>query len=92
MRNAARQLEHGFDQVLGLRAGNQHRGRHHEVEAPELLMSGDVLRRHAGCALGEDFVVASFFFRREFALRMRVKVGAIGAEDEHKQDLGIHAR
>ena len=23
---------------------------------------------------------------------MRVKVGAIGAEDEHQQDLGIHAR
>ena len=92
MRHAARQFEHGFDQVLSLRAGNQHGRRNHEVEPPELLMSGDVLRRHAGCALSEHFVVASFFFGRQFALRMRVKVGAIGAEDEHKQDLGIHAR
>ncbi len=92
MRYAARQLQHGFDQMLGLGAGNQHCGRHHEVEPPKLLMSGDVLRRHAGCALGEHFVVASFFFSREFALRMRVKISTIGAEDEHKQDLGIHAR
>jgi hypothetical protein len=52
---------------------------------------GDVLRWHAGRALGQHFFVSRRFFRSEFALGVRVQVGTIGAEYEHEQHLGIHA-
>ena len=89
--DSARQLQHRFNQMLGLGTRNQHRRRDHEIQAPEFLVPGDVLRWHAGGALGEHFFVSRSFFRSEFALGMRVEVGTIGAEDEHEQHLGVHA-
>ena len=37
-------------------------------------------------------MVASFFLRSKCALGMSVEIGAIDAEDEHQQHLGVHAR
>jgi hypothetical protein len=42
-------------------------------------MAGDVLRGNAAGALGERGVVASLFVGGEFALGMRVEVGAVAA-------------
>ena len=89
--DSARQLQHSFDQMLGLGTRNQHRRRDYEIQAPEFLVPGDVLRWHAGRTLGEHFFVSRRFFRSEFALGMRVQVGTIGAEDKHQQHLGVHA-
>ena len=48
--------------------------------------------RHAGRALRQHLVVARFFLGCEFALGMGVEIGAVDAEDEYYQHLGIHAR
>ena len=92
MRNVASQFDDGLDQVLGLGPWDQDCGRYDEVQSPELLMSGDVLRRHPCRSLGKDFLVTRSFFSCKFALGMGVEVGAVHAEDEHEQNLGIQAR
>ncbi len=43
-------------------------------------------------ALSQHVVIASLFVGGKFALGMSVEIGAINAEDEHQQHLGIHAR
>ena len=85
-------LEHGFDHVLGLRARNQDRGRDDEIHAPEFLMAGDVLRWNAAGALGERSIVASLFVGCEFALGMRVEIGAVAVEGEHEKQFGVQTR
>ena len=92
LRDVQANLEHGFDQVLGFRARDQDSRADDEVQSPEFLVAGDVLRGNAASALLEGFVVASLFVGRKFALGMGVEIGAIAAEDEHQQDFGVHAR
>ena len=45
MRDGARDRQRGFDQVLGLGAGNEHQPVDDEAAAVELLRAGDVLHR-----------------------------------------------
>src|SRR5438067_588570 len=78
--------------MLGLRPRNQNGGRYDEVHSPEFLMSGNVLRWHTARTLRQRRVIAGFFVRIEFALRMRKQVGAIAAQDEPQQKFGVHLR
>ena len=55
-------------------------------------MPGDVLRGHAARAFGEGCFVTRLFFGGEFALRMREEIGAIAAEREHQEQLGVQSR
>ena len=52
----------GFDQMFGLWARNQHGGGHDQIEPPEFLVAGDVLRGDAFGALGQRFVVPRLLF------------------------------
>src|SRR5437667_7092031 len=61
-------VEHDFDDVLGFRAGNQDVRRDFKFEAPEFLFAGEVLRRLASGAAGEQagkemyLGIANYFF------------------------------
>jgi len=55
-------------------------------------MSSDVLSRNSGGSTGDGFVVTPYFVEAEFALRMRIEIGAVAAEHEHDEEFGIHAR
>ena len=77
------QFQHSFDDMLGLGAWNQNRRRDDEIHAPEFLVASDVLRGNAVGALSECGVVSSFLIDCEFALGMRVEVGAVTAQREH---------
>ena len=85
------QFEHGFDDVLGLGARDQHGWRDYEVHAPEFLMSRDVLCGNAASALGKSGIIAAGLFGGEFALGMSVQVGAVAVEGEHEEQFGIYA-
>jgi hypothetical protein len=50
----------GFDQMFGLWARNQHGGGHDQIEPPEFLVAGGVLRGDAFGAPGQRFVVPRF--------------------------------
>ena len=82
----------GFDQVLGFGARDEDRGRHDQVEPPEFLVAGDVLRGDALGALCQGFVVAGLLFGGEFALGMGEQVGAVAVEGEYEKRLCIQAR
>ena len=76
-----KQLLHRLDDQLGRRAGNQHVGRHLELEPPELADADDVGERLAGDAPGDQRVVA----RREAVRHRLARVGqkALGRPAEH---------
>ena len=78
--------------MLGFRTRDQDRRADDEIQSPEFLVPGDVLRGHAAGALFESFVVTILFVGGKFALGVGVEIGAIAAEDEHQQHFGIHAR
>jgi hypothetical protein len=87
----ADEIEDYFDEVLGLRAWNEHRGGDEKVGAPELLMSGEVLQRLSGSAAGDEPIVLRLFVGGEFALGVGVQSGTVAAEDVKNQDLGTDA-
>ncbi len=85
-------MQRGFDDMLGLGAGNEHGWRNDEIQAPEFLMPGDVLRRDSVGALVDCFPIADLFLVREFAFRMREEMGTVASEGKHEQRLGVQAR
>ncbi len=87
----AAEVEHSLHQVLGFRTRDEDSRADDEVQPPEFLVPGDVLRGNAASALLEGFLVAGLFVGGKFALGMGVEIGAIAAEDEHEQDFGVHA-
>jgi hypothetical protein len=58
MSQAAGKRQYSFDQVLGFRSRNQHRGTDQQIQSPELLVTGNVLRRHSAGALVHRLAVA----------------------------------
>ena len=85
-------FDYGLDHMLGLGTRNQNRGRHDEIHPPEFLMARDVLCWEASGAFAESRFVAALFIASEFALGMRVEVGAVAAKGEHQQQFRVHAR
>ena len=55
-------------------------------------MARDVLCWEASGAFAESRFVAALFIASEFALGMRVEVGAVAAKGEHQQQFRVHAR
>src|SRR5689334_3569453 len=86
------EFENGFDQVLGLRTRDEYCGRNQQVQSPEFLVSGDVLRGASASTLLNDFVVSGLLFPSELALGMSVEVSAIATENKQCQQLGVQAR
>ncbi len=86
------QGQYGLDDVLGLGAGNEHGGRNDKVHAPEFLMAGDVLRGNSAGASADCFLIAVFFEASEFALGVCKEIGAVAAQDEHKQQFSVQSR
>ena len=84
----AEALERDFHDVLGFRAGNQHRGSDFEFEAPEFLFAGEILRRLA-CGAPRDRerkISRRGWIERFFG--MAVEPSAIAAERVHQQQFG----
>src|SRR5271167_949363 len=77
------EFEDGFDDVLCLRAWNEHRRSDDEVHTPEFLMPGDVLRGHSPRAFDKGGLVLSLLVGGKFALGMCEQVGAVTVENEH---------
>ena len=81
----ARQFEHAFDCVFSFRARNQDVGGDLEIEPPEFLVAGDVLRRLAGGSLVNQEEVALGLLRRQIHLGVGVKKSAVAMENVHQQ-------
>ncbi len=62
--------EHGFDEVLGLRARDEDGGGDAEVETEELLRAGEVLQRLAGGAAEEEGLEGVALLLRERGFRV----------------------
>jgi hypothetical protein len=75
--------------VLRLWAWNEHCWGDNKVQAPEFLVSGDVLRWHSPPSIGERGIVARLFLGCKFALGMREEVGAITIQREHEEQFGV---
>ena len=72
-------FQHGFDHVLGFRAGNEHGWRHDKVHAPEFLVAGNVLGGHAAFAFGQGVVIPILFVRGELAFGVSVEISAVAS-------------
>ena len=75
--------------MLRLPTGDQHRRRDQQIEAPELLVSGDVLQRLAGRAALKCFVVMIELTAGEFHFGMSVKIGLIAPKHVHHERLRV---
>ena len=71
--------------MLGFGPRNQHVGRDFEIQAPEFLMAGEVLRRDAARALRDQRKILLARRRIEFVFRMRVNPCAVAPERVHQQ-------
>src|SRR6267143_2228852 len=78
-------VEGDFDDVLGFGAGNQDVGCYFKLEAPKFLFAGEVLRRFAGGAAGEEREEALGVRAGDLLFGMRVEPGAVAAEDMEQQ-------
>ena len=78
-------FERNFDHMLGFRPRNQNVGRDFEIQAPEFLMAGEVLRRDAARAPGDQRKILLARGGVEFMFRMRVDPGAVAPERVHQQ-------
>ena len=68
--------------------GIKHVGRDFELEAPEFLMAGEVLRWDAAGALCDQREISLAHGCIEFLFRMRVEPGAVATERVHQQQFG----
>src|SRR6266568_2214555 len=83
----AEAVECDFNDVLGFRAGDQDVGSDRELEAPEFLLAGEVLRGLAGrAACNQDCVAFCLFLRNSF-IRVRVNPHAVTPEHMKKKKL-----
>src|SRR6478609_10605367 len=85
------QLQNGFYHMLSFRARDEHGGRDQQIQPPELLMAGDVLRGAASRALANNFIKTGLLIGGELPLGMGVKIGALAAENKQQQQLGVQA-
>jgi hypothetical protein len=82
-------FEHGFDQVLGLRARNEGSRGHFESESEELLLAGDVLDGLAAEPALDDGLISGKLFRREHAIWMCEQGSAVDVKNVQQQQLRI---
>src|SRR5260370_23348938 len=80
-------VEGAFDDVFGFGAGNQDVGRYFKFEAPEFLLAGEVLRRFAVCAAGDQGEVALGVRGGDLLFWMRIEPSAVAAENVEEQKL-----
>ena len=78
-------FERNFDHMLGFRPRNQHVGRDFEIQAPEFLMAGEVLRRDSARAPRDQRKILLARCCVEFVFRMRVNPRAVAPERVHQQ-------
>ena len=84
--------EHGFDQMLGLGAGNQHQRVDNEGAAIELLRADDVLHWLVEGAARDGGLVVIALALGELALRVRQQVGFGQARGTQQQQFCITVR
>src|SRR5947209_19095930 len=78
--------------MLGLWTGDAYSGRDDEIQTPELLMAGDVLRRAPSGPLVDRFLIARILLFAEGPFRMSKQIGAVTTQGKHQQQFGIQAR
>jgi len=91
-RKVVDEIEDGFDEVLGLRAWDEHGGGDEKVGAPELLVSGEVLQGLSGGAASDELVVLHLLGGGQLALGVGVEVGAVALQHMKDENLGADAR
>lgn len=84
-------LEQGFDEVLGLGAGDEDVGRDAEGESVEFLFADDVLNRFVASSASEPLVVGGLLAGREFGAGVGEEKSAILADEAQEQQLGVTA-
>ena len=84
-------LQNSFDQLFGLGAGDEDGGGDDEIQAPEFLMAGDVLRGNAAGAFGESGFISSGFVGGQLALGVSVEKCSVTVQGEHEKEFGVHA-
>ena len=87
-----RQLQHRLHHMLRLRTRHQHGRRHDQIQPPELLVPGDVLRRNAGRPARQSLVITLHLVGGELSLRMCIEICPIAIEREHGKEFGVHPR
>jgi len=89
IRLGAGEVEDGFDEVFGLRAGNEDVRGDAEAKAEELLRTGEVLERMLhGAARGQGAKGVEVA-RGEVVVGVGEEPGAVAMEDVGEQGLGI---
>jgi len=81
-------IKRDFDNVLRLRARDEHIGRDFELESPKFLFAGEVLNGFAGCAPLDEMQEAMGLAFEERLLGVGVKPGAVTLEDVKEEQLG----
>ena len=71
--------------MLGFRPWNQDVGRDFEIQTPEFLMAGEVLRRDSARAPGDQRKILLARCGVEFLFRMRVEPCSVSPERVHQQ-------
>src|SRR6266571_7921343 len=80
-------IEGDFDDVFGFGAGNQDVGCYFKFEAPEFLLAGEMLRRLAVGTARNKREVSLGNCAGDLLFGMRVKPGAVAAENVEEQKL-----
>ena len=88
----AETLQGDFDHVLGFRAWNQYCRSNFEIQTPEFLMAGEVLRGDAAGTLRDQRKISLVCARIKFVLRIRVDPGAVASQGVHQQQFGSEGR
>src|SRR6476646_5404347 len=74
------QFKHGLYYMLSFRSRDQYRGRDEQIEPPEFLMSGDVLRGTATRSFTNHFVVARLVVFIQLVFRMGIEISSFSVE------------
>ena len=87
----AGEFEDGFDEMLGLRAGDEDIGGDAKGEAEELLRASEVLERMLGGAAGDERAEGAEVSECEVVFAVGEEPGAVAMEDVGEQGLGVAA-
>ncbi len=81
-------IEGDFDQMFGFGAGNQDVGSDFEIEAPEFLVAGEMLRRFARGATLEESEIGFGGLGVEEFFGVRIEPSAVAAKNVEKEKFG----
>ena len=74
--------------MFGFRPRNQNVRFNFEIQTPEFLMSGEVLRRDAKCSVRDQREISLAHLRIKFLFRMRIEPRAVASKRMHQEQFG----